>query len=130
MCALGQPMFVNSPGLLSANWFGPTERDVATTIASLFAVVGNAVGQVMPAAMVSGGEDEGVEGMEGLLLTQAVMATLCAVGVVGWFYSTPPTPPSSSTEKRDRIRAGTEDESKIPLVGGERKVEGGMAGKI
>ena len=86
MCALGQPMFVNSPGLLSANWFGVHERNIATTVASLFAVIGNAVGQVMPAIVVSEDEDTGeTKGMEDLLLMQAIMATVCAVGCAGWF---------------------------------------------
>ena len=141
MCALGQPMFVNSPGLLSANWFGVHERNIATTVASLFAVIGNAVGQVMPAIVVSEDEDTGeTKGMEDLLLMQAIMATVCAVGCAGWFQvsslrtplinnspsprlsmnppslplklpppppppqSEPLTPPSGSTEKRDKMR--------------------------
>ena len=59
LSSLAQPCFINSPGLLAANWFGPAERDFATTVASLFAIVGNAAGQVMPPLMVECKTGEG-----------------------------------------------------------------------
>lgn len=106
MCAMGQPMFVNTPGLLAANWFGLTERDLATTIATLFAVIGCAVGQMMPPAFVSPNVDEPTRphGMVDLLFCQAGLSVVFALGCFFGFKSNPPTPPSSSTERRDKGR--------------------------
>jgi len=111
MASFAQPCFVNSPGLLGANWFGVNERDIATTIASLFAIIGNAAGQIMPPAVVKTNTDTDpdgttinstVTGMEDLLLYQAIICTVCLVLVVLFFRSSPPTPPSSSTANRDK----------------------------
>jgi len=124
---------VNAPGLLAANWFGAHERDIATTVASLFAVIGNAVGQVMPPAMVdsevtdddgnvANGDDD-VNGMEDLLLFQAILSLLCFLGVWVYFVSHPPTSPSSSTEERDKIKEEVKEkeaeEEKAREKGGE-----------
>jgi FLVCR family feline leukemia virus subgroup C receptor-related protein len=116
IASLAQPCFVNSPGLLSANWFAVNERDVATTVASLFAIVGNAVGQVMPPLMVTGTEadntdgNDTINGMEKLLLYQGLACIVCTLLVLLFFRSQPPTPPSESTanrDKRNRIRDAT-----------------------
>ncbi|GMH75246.1 hypothetical protein TL16_g06696 [Triparma laevis f. inornata] len=123
LCALGQPCFVNAPGLLAANWFGADERDIATTVASLFAVIGNAVGQIMPPAMVdsevtdddgspANGDDD-VHGVEDLLLSQAILSLLCFLGVYVYFVSHPPTSPSSSTEARDKMKGELEDQERL-----------------
>ena len=118
LSAVAQPCFVNAPGLLAANWFGQSERDVAVTIASLFAVVGNAVGQVLPPMMVysddtaakstntaaaaaEGVDPDIVSGMKNLLLCQAVIAFVAYLLVLFFFKSHPQTPPSSSTAARD-----------------------------
>ena len=46
--AMAQPMFNNLPANIAATWFASSERDVATTVSSLFNPLGNAVGQVLP----------------------------------------------------------------------------------
>ena len=118
LCAIAQPCFVNAPGLLAANWFGAHERDAATTVASLFAVIGNAVGQVMPPAMVSStGEDDSgsVEGVLTLLLSQAIISLVCCCSVAWCFVSHPPTCPSSSTEERDKIHNADKAEDPSPI---------------
>ena len=105
--SLAQPMFVNSPGLLAANWFGANERDAAVTIGSLFAVVGNAIGQVFPPFMVSSSgwdddlvDDSEIMGMERLLGWQAGFSVGAFAVVLLFFKSEPETPPSSSTEAK------------------------------
>lgn len=109
--AFGQPFFVNSPGLLAANWFGTGERDTATSIASLFAVVGNAVGQVVPPALVTSkysdvtSKSSDVNGMANLMLVQAVIAVVLHIFVHLFFKENPPTPPSQSTADRDRMKS-------------------------
>ncbi len=116
LCALGQPCFVNAPGLLSSNWFGVAERDVATTVASLFAVVGNAVGQIMPPALVSSDSKGKINGIESLLLVQTIIPAVPFVLTVLFFKSHPPTPPSSSTENRDLLHHASSAETSKPLL--------------
>jgi FLVCR family MFS transporter 7 len=104
LCALGQPFFANIPGLLAANWFGLKERDTAVTIATLFIVVGNAYGQVLPPLMVTTADDGvTVNGMEALMLLQFIVAAAVCLICFFTFKSNAPTPPSESTAKRDRI---------------------------
>mmetsp|Transcript_3261 Transcript_3261/g.6189 ORF Transcript_3261/g.6189 Transcript_3261/m.6189 type:complete len:527 (-) Transcript_3261:39-1619(-) len=119
LCAVAQPCFVNAPGLLAANWFGANERDAATTVATLFAVIGNAVGQIMPPAMVSSDSEGNVTGVVSLLLSQAILSVVCLLGVYFGFVSHPPTSPSSSTEERDKIHSAGKLAASSPPVGGE-----------
>ena len=51
--AIAQPMFNTLPAAIAASWFPVNERDIATTISSLFNPLGNAVGQVLPPIFVS-----------------------------------------------------------------------------
>lgn len=51
--ALAQPMFLNSPSSVASTWFAVNERDISTTIGSMFSPIGNAVGQLLPVAFVS-----------------------------------------------------------------------------
>eukprot|EP00520_Triparma_pacifica_P002221 CAMPEP_0118645176 /NCGR_PEP_ID=MMETSP0785-20121206/7357_1 /TAXON_ID=91992 /ORGANISM="Bolidomonas pacifica, Strain CCMP 1866" /LENGTH=303 /DNA_ID=CAMNT_0006537033 /DNA_START=579 /DNA_END=1487 /DNA_ORIENTATION=+ len=98
--------------------------------------------------MVVGSKEDGsVEGMETLLLQQGIMGILCSLGCCIWFGSSPPTPPSSSTFKRDKIRrngisVGKEtekDEIKEILLknveegrssASNRKIDGGISGVL
>ena len=50
--ALGQPMFLNSPPAVASIWFPVEEREMATTIGSMFAPIGSAVGQIIPFLLV------------------------------------------------------------------------------
>ena len=51
--AFAQPMFLNSPPAVSSIWFPVNERDLATTVGSMFSPIGNAVGQLIPVFLVS-----------------------------------------------------------------------------
>ena len=73
IAALAQPIFTNAPTAISAEWFATEERDVATTIAALFNLIGNAAGQVLPPVFVN--SQPGACGMAHLLLLQAGVAT-------------------------------------------------------
>lgn len=51
--ALGQPMFLNSPPAVASIWFPVHQREMATTIGSMFAPIGSAFGQIIPFLVVS-----------------------------------------------------------------------------
>jgi hypothetical protein len=50
--ALGQPMFLNSPPAVASIWFPVEEREIATTIGSMFSPIGSAIGQIIPFLLV------------------------------------------------------------------------------
>lgn len=54
LAAITQPMYLNSPPALSSIWFAVNERDTATTIGAMCSPIGNAIGQLIPALLVSG----------------------------------------------------------------------------
>jgi FLVCR family MFS transporter 7 len=51
--AMGQPMFLNSPPAIASIWFPTTEREIATTIGSMCAPIGSAIGQIIPFLLVT-----------------------------------------------------------------------------
>jgi hypothetical protein len=53
LAGLGQPMFLNSPPAIAAIWFPVDEREMATTIGSMFSPIGSALGQIVPVLIVS-----------------------------------------------------------------------------
>jgi len=95
MAALCQPMFTNSPARLSADWFGVSQRNIATSIAAMANPLGIAVGQVLPTALVS---DSG--GMRSLLLVSACISTGTCILCWALLKERPPTPPSQSSYER------------------------------
>eukprot|EP00283_Hemiselmis_rufescens_P019508 CAMPEP_0173455128 /NCGR_PEP_ID=MMETSP1357-20121228/53715_1 /TAXON_ID=77926 /ORGANISM="Hemiselmis rufescens, Strain PCC563" /LENGTH=206 /DNA_ID=CAMNT_0014422227 /DNA_START=57 /DNA_END=673 /DNA_ORIENTATION=- len=87
LAALAQPVFVNCPGKLAAHWFGLGERDAALTITTLFTIVGQAVGQVLPPAFVSRSPGGEVLGMGLLMLSELLLSALSLLLVCAWFRS-------------------------------------------
>lgn len=53
LAAIGQPMFLNSPPAVASIWFPVEEREMATTIGSMFAPIGSAIGQIIPFLLVT-----------------------------------------------------------------------------
>ena len=47
IAALGQPLFINFPAVIAMEWFPVQQRDMATIIAAVSNLIGNAVGQVI-----------------------------------------------------------------------------------
>lgn len=114
--ALGQPFFTNTSAKLAGTWFGPSERDIATVIASLVNPIGNAAGQVVPPMYVSCGGDgknvtcnspQQVDGLGDFLLAQAAVASLTSLATFLFFRDAPPTPPSLSAARRGEEEAST-----------------------
>ena len=53
LAGLGQPMLLNSPPAVASIWFPTNEREMATTIGSMFCPIGAALGQIFPFIFVT-----------------------------------------------------------------------------
>ena len=99
--SLAQPVFANTPAILASTWFSLSERDLATTAASLFNLLGTALGQLMPAMFVKrkgGGSD--IEGMADYMLVQMGICAVAFILALFFLYNKPSTPPSHSSAIR------------------------------
>jgi len=114
LAAFSQPTFTNGAGLLAGNWFGVKQRDLAVTVASLFGVLGNAMGSVLPTFLVrtvsSEGEEGGggvvmeVHGMETLMVVQFIMSSVMCAACWWKLESYPPTPPTYTSIARLQLQ--------------------------
>lgn len=111
--ALAQPFYLNLPAKIAAAWFAVKERDIATTICSLANPLGSALGSLIPAIFVSGGngsdDNSGdVSGVSTLLLTQLIIASIAWGSIIFLFRSEPPSPPSiSESQKTTKVARST-----------------------
>jgi len=117
VCAgIGQPMLLNSPPAVASIWFPTSEREIATTIGSMFSPIGSAVGQIIPFLLVSQtnnnaatDDDYTVHGMANLMLVEFILCVIPLTLTVIFFKDQPPTAPSKSTKlKIDNAREGAE----------------------
>jgi cyanate permease len=74
--------------VVSAEWFAPEERVLATTIASLANFLGIGMGYMLPLA-----------GLQTALIVEAAFATLTFIGFLALARKHPPTPSSPSSEQ-------------------------------
>ena len=101
--ATSQPVWTNAPTRLSGDWFGSSERDVATTVAAMSNPIGNAIGAVVPGLIVFAPLD-----LDGWMLYQSIAATVVLCITVAVVQDEPPSPPSSSAEERGAARLALE----------------------
>jgi hypothetical protein len=73
--------------------FRHSERDVATVVASMANPTGIAIRSILPAIFVSQNKNGVVEGMDTLLLVEAILATLGAAVAALFVKSRPSVPP-------------------------------------
>lgn len=66
IAAMGQPLFTNFPAVIAMEWFPVEQRDMATIIAAISNLIGNAAGQVIPPLLVPEGNLD--SGLKQLLL--------------------------------------------------------------
>lgn len=121
LAGISQPIWTNSPASLAGAWFGTADREIATTVATLFNPLGNAIATLVPTILVKQAclpegstlvcTDErekhptgDVSGMENLLLYEFLASVVLGVVMLIFFRSAPPTPPSFSAANRDRLR--------------------------
>lgn len=100
IASICQPVILNISPTVAHEWFPSSERDIATTIGSMFNPIGCAVGQFIPALLVSQNVDGAVTGMTTLLALELGLCVASLVFVVIFFQSSPLTPPSPSAAIR------------------------------
>jgi len=110
MCvAVAQPFFQCTPPLLSATWFAPNERSLATAVAINFNQVGIAT------AFLVGGELGGTEGGLKEYFTLITFASIIvALGSIAFFQERPPTPPSFSALEKAEASSSEGEEPSFP----------------
>lgn len=87
-----QPFFQCTPSLLAAEWFGPGERTLATTVAINANQIGIAFSYICGAYFI-----HDVPGLFKYLRLLSCFATFLCVLTILFFQSRPPTPPSASS---------------------------------
>jgi MFS family permease len=88
--ALGQPLLLNAPTRIAADWFPASERDAATVVGTMANAIGNAAGVLVPPFVVAGQESP----LRGLLIGQAVPTVVLLVISALFVTSRPEHPPS------------------------------------
>jgi len=110
LIGMGQPILVNLATAMSSTWFPLEERDRATTIATVFNPLGNAVGQILPPMIVfngSNGDDDDstdyrdIKGMNMLMIVEFFLALVPLLMAIAFFKAQPDVPPSFSEANRD-----------------------------
>ena len=91
MVGIAQPYFQCTPPLLSAKWFGKSERATATAIA----LNANQIG-IATAFLVGGSMATSTHGIENYFALITILTTVVAAGCAFQFEEKPATPPSSS----------------------------------
>jgi len=86
------PIVMAGPPKISARWFPPDERTLATAVISSANNLGAGVGFVIPSYLVQ------AFGYENFLLIEAAAAAFIFVLTVIYFPESPPTPPSVSAQ--------------------------------
>jgi MFS family permease len=90
-CGFAQPLLMNAPAKLSANWFGTSERSIATSIGAVASPCGTAIGFLIPLTFVS--ETSGREDVFKASLLLALVFTGTILFALIFFKEKPPTPP-------------------------------------
>eukprot|EP00750_Incisomonas_marina_P031294 INCI7926.1.p1 GENE.INCI7926.1~~INCI7926.1.p1 ORF type:complete len:523 (+),score=81.99 INCI7926.1:104-1672(+) len=104
--ALIQPFFLNIVSKMAGEWFPEKEREIATVLASLAQIIGNAAGQVVPSVMLNCNQTvspcpvDQIIGMDWLLLAQAAATSAIALWVIFFFRNAPPLPPTATSLAR------------------------------
>jgi len=95
MGAMAQPIFTNLPSRIAGDWFPTSERDLATVVSAMTNPLGNAAGSVVPTLFAVG-----LGQVVGLMLYQAIWATVLLVAVGLVVRDRPPSPPSAAAALR------------------------------
>lgn len=89
LVGVSQSLINVAPTMLARNWFGDTERSLATSIATLGGILGQGVGFALSGALITKESDIPL-----FILIEAVIASVVAALVFGLFRGEPPLPPS------------------------------------
>lgn len=107
LAALAQPAYINAPARISSDWFGKGEQAIATTVAAMSNVVGNALGSSLPSVFVSVPSD-----IDNTLLGAAIVSFLfLLVSLYLIRDDAPDEPVSEAAVNRQLARKALCDES-------------------
>eukprot|EP00929_Paragymnodinium_shiwhaense_P105207 TRINITY_DN70131_c0_g1_i1.p1 TRINITY_DN70131_c0_g1~~TRINITY_DN70131_c0_g1_i1.p1 ORF type:complete len:833 (+),score=154.75 TRINITY_DN70131_c0_g1_i1:151-2649(+) len=92
LCALGQPLLVNSTSEMGAEWFPPHERPTAAMVSNLMNYIGSSFSFMLPTMIVDERPQslEGVESQVMQLLQLQLWVALVAFSVTLCFYQSIP----------------------------------------
>lgn len=111
--SFAQPLFVNMPAHISGAWFPQKERELSTTVGSLFSPIGNAVGNIFPVLLVSRAPNGSIVGMDQLFLVEWLICT-ASLGIAHVFVKdAPPSPPSRSAAATEGRSLSTSSASSL-----------------
>eukprot|EP01038_Epipyxis_sp_PR26KG_P009236 gene9236-12450_t len=97
LVGLAQPFYLNLPAKIAGVWFPVNERDIATTLCSLAAPFGSAVGSFIPPLFITDDDKHSIsDGINNLLTTQLSISVSAFIILYILFRPQPPSPPSSS----------------------------------
>ena len=128
VASICQPVVLNIAATVANEWFPISERDIATTVGSMFNPIGCAVGQFIPALLVSQNASGTVSGMTTLLGFELGLCAVSLACVVAFFQASPPTPPSPSaamrsvkSQKESERRSTSQMDSYTTIPRGQRE---------
>ena len=101
MISVGQPFFLNSVSLLSANWFPESERTTATGLSVNSQLLGIALGMILTPVLAA------VYSFEMMLLIYGLYALIIGIVFVIVARDNPPTPPSITVSKESKVIKGS-----------------------
>ena len=125
VAALAQPAFINAPSRLAGDWFPERDRAMATTIAAMSNVIGNALGSALPPAYTSApGEVDA-----GLLYALVASAIALAANALAITADAPAEPVSAAAARRRLARGALQGEA-LSVSGSSGGGGGGGGGGV
>ena len=95
LAGLAQPIYLSSPALMAASWFGVKERTIAITIGGTFNAIGNMIGFFLPTIFVdpNAPDDELRTQIRNSLLVQGIAGVFLMLLAIFTFKNRPESPP-------------------------------------
>lgn len=119
--AIAQPLILNVPARLCAEWFKESEQDLATIVATMSNVLGQMAGSLIPGFTVNDAAD-----LQSMLLWQnAVPCAVVLIATVLGVKDRPPQPPSASTALQWAAR---DEAEKAAAAAGESRTWAALSG--
>ena len=100
LAGLAQPIYLSSPALMAASWFGESERTIAITVGGTFNAIGNMIGFFLPTIFVdpNASNDVARTQIRDSLLVQGIAGLILMVLAIFTFKNKPPTPSGPNME--------------------------------
>ena len=96
IASCSNPIFLNAPTKVAAVWFKPDSRNLATNIAAVSNIIGNALGAFIPPWIVQGGDQYRTSQVTLLMIVEASFLTFVFIVSIFFFRKEPREPPSAA----------------------------------